>query len=250
MTLPMISVITATYNAERTLPALIASLRAQSDRSFEWIVVDGASTDRTMALLEAAGDVVTRWVSEADFGIYHALNKGLLLARGDYYLVVGADDQLEAGAVEAFARAAAGSDADIVAAPVFVDGSLVTPRTTMPWLRSGPPLVAAHSVGSLIRRSLHDEIGMYSRRFPIAADTFFLLQASRRGKRFAYIAQPVGTFGTSGASSGDILGGLCESFRANVEARGGLLLHLLLLTARVVANHRRIVANLRLRNSR
>ena len=91
----MISIITATFNSAQTLPTLIASIRAQSDRSFEWIVVDGGSRDDTVALLRDAGDVVTRWISEPDFGIYHALNKALLLAQGSYYLVVGSDDTLE-----------------------------------------------------------------------------------------------------------------------------------------------------------
>lgn len=91
---PDITVITATYNASKVLPGLIDSLRSQTDQDFEWIVVDGASTDGTVELVEAAGDVVTRWVSEPDFGIYHALNKALGLATGEYYLVLGADDRL------------------------------------------------------------------------------------------------------------------------------------------------------------
>ena len=236
----MISVITATFNAERTLPALIASLREQTSRDFEWIVVDGASGDGTLDLLRDAGDLVTRRVSEPDFGIYHALNKALALARGEYYMVVGSDDTLLPGAIEAFARAAATSGADVIAAPVLVDGITVQPRRNLPWLRSGPPMVAAHSVGSLIRRSLHDEVGPYSRRFPIAADTYFLLQVAQRQKRFAYLSEPVGSFGTAGLSSGDTLGALTESWRANVAVRGRFWLQLPLFLARLVANGARI----------
>ena len=237
----MISVITATYNAERDLPALIASLRAQTSRDFEWVIVDGASSDRTVDLLRGASDIATRWISEPDFGIYHALNKGLALARGEYYLVLGSDDTLLPGAIEAFAGAAAAEGADVVAAPVLVEGIAVHPRRNRPWLRSGPPMVAAHSVGSLIRKSLHDEIGPYSRRFPIAADTYFLLQVAQRQKRFAYLSEPVGSFGAAGLSSGDTLGALTESWRANVEVRGRFWLQLPLFLARLVANGGRIV---------
>jgi glycosyltransferase involved in cell wall biosynthesis len=245
----MISVITATYNAAPTLPALIASLRAQTRRDYEWVIVDGASSDGTQDLLRGATDVATRWISEADFGIYHALNKALALARGEYYLVVGSDDTLLPDAIEAFALAAATSGADVIAAPVLVNGVAVQPRRNLAWLRSGPPMVAAHSVGTLIRRSLHDELGLYSRRYPIAADTFFLLRAERTGKSFARLDAVVGSFGTGGASSADTLGALCESWRANVAVRGLYWLQLPLFVLRLLVNGPRIARSTARRRS-
>lgn len=245
-----ISILTATYNAESTLPALIECLRQQTDRAFEWVVVDGGSTDNTVELLRNAADVVTRWVSEPDFGIYHALNKGLAMASGEFYLVAGSDDVLEHDAIATFARAATESGADVIAAPVRVDGAVVRPRITLSWLRSGPPMVAAHSVGTLIRRSLHDDIGLYSQRFPIAADTHFLLKAIQHGKRFAQMPSVAGRFGTGGTSSADPLGALSESWRAHVEVRGHYWLQLPLFWLRLLANGRRIAAAARRRSGR
>lgn len=240
----MITVITATHNAASTLPGLIESLRAQTDRAFEWIVVDGASGDATPKLLADAGDVVSRWLSEPDFGIYDALNKALRMTRSEYYLVLGADDRLTPRAIEIYRAAAARSHADIVTAPVTVDGAVVRPRSSTQRWRSGPPLVSAHSVGSLIRRSLHDEIGLYSRRFPIAADTYFLLQVAERGKRVEVADDTVGSFATAGVSGSDLLGALCESYRANVAVRGGAVGQGLLLFLRIVRNRHRIRAGL------
>jgi glycosyltransferase involved in cell wall biosynthesis len=237
----VITIITATYNAAPLLPGLIASLRAQTDHNFEWVVADGASTDGTQAVLRDASDVVTCWISEPDFGIYHALNKALALATGEYYVVVGCDDTLAPDAVEAFRRAAIETRADIIAAPVRVGDRVEQPRTRLAWLRSGPPQVAAHSVGTLIRRSLHDELGLYSRRYPIAADTLFLLEAERAGKRFVHLDAVVGSFGTAGASSADTLGALCESWRANVAVRGRYWLQLPLFVLRLLVNGPRIV---------
>lgn len=243
----MISIITATFNAYATLPGLMASLAAQTDRNFEWVVADGASSDGTIALLDRAGPMLSRWISEPDAGIYDALNKALRMARGDYYLVVGADDELAPNAVEVLNAAAASTGADVISGPVQI-GSVIVPAPR-PWarLRSGPPRVSAHSVGSLIRRSLHDELGWYSRRYPIAADTHFLLQVDSHGKRFEYVPQVLGRFGVDGVSSEDTLGALCESFRAHVEVRGRLLPHALLLLARLLSNAGRIEAQRRLR---
>lgn len=235
-----ISVLTATYNAGTQLPDLIHSLRQQTGVKMEWIVIDGGSTDQTCQLLADASDVVTSWVSEPDFGIYHALNKALRLATGDFYVVAGSDDTFTEGALARFAHAAAESDADVIAAPVWVDGRRIEPRRTWSWLHSGPPGVAAHSVGTLIRRTLHDEFGNYSRRFPIAADTLFLLTVAKAGRRFWYVDDPAGSFGTQGVSSHDMLGGLSESMRVNIRVRGMWPLFFGLFVLRVLRHARRI----------
>jgi len=215
-------------------------LRDQEHRDFEWVVVDGGSTDGTRQFLERSSDIVTHWVSEPDFGIYHALNKALAMARGDYYVVLGADDQLAPGALRAYARAAGQTNADVISARVRIDGVVVSRRKVAGGLRSGPPGVSAHSVGSLIRRSLHNELGFYSRRLPIAADTLFLLSALKAGKRFEYLDEIVGSFGTSGVSSSDTLGALTESMRAHIQVDGRWLLHVSLFFLRLLRNAHRI----------
>lgn len=91
---PGISIVTATFNAAALLPGLIESLSAQTDRNFEWIVIDGKSTDTTRQIIESAGSIVSTWISEPDFGIYDALNKAIRIASSEYYLVLGADDRL------------------------------------------------------------------------------------------------------------------------------------------------------------
>lgn len=240
----MITVITATYNAADSLPNLIRYLREQTFRDFEWIVADGGSTDGTLDLLRCSSDVVSQWTSEPDFGIYDALNRALSVASGSYYLVLGADDCLFPRAIEWYSNAAEHGVADVISAHVKVGGVVVTPRRVVRW-HSGPPLVSAHSVGSLIRRSLHDELGFYSRRFPLAADTYFLLRAWRAGKKFGELPKVVGEFSTHGISSTDLLGALTESFRANVEVRGNLDLQTLLFLMRIIKNRRRLVRGLR-----
>lgn len=91
---PLITIITATFDCADLLEYTIRSIREQNYSYIQWVVVDGASTDRTIDLLKKNDDIIDVWVSEADTGIYDAWNKGVRLARGDWYLFLGAGDEL------------------------------------------------------------------------------------------------------------------------------------------------------------
>jgi len=90
----MITVITATFNAANTISEAMQSIRSQTYPNIEWIVIDGGSTDGTVQILTTNEDIVDYWSSEADSGIYDALNKGIDRAQGDWILFLGADDRL------------------------------------------------------------------------------------------------------------------------------------------------------------
>lgn len=89
---PYFTVITATYNCATLFPRTAASVAAQSEPDFEWLVIDGASTDQTVCEIRRCGDLVTSWISEPDSGIADAWNKGLARARGRYILFLNAGD--------------------------------------------------------------------------------------------------------------------------------------------------------------
>lgn len=89
---PLFSVITVTYNAETTLPATLNSVRNQTFASFEHIIVDGASSDRTLPIAEKDAPPMQILVSAPDRGLYDAMNKGLGMARGEYVVFLNAGD--------------------------------------------------------------------------------------------------------------------------------------------------------------
>lgn len=132
MNLPLISVITITYNAAGVLPPTLKSLRAQTFRNFEHIIVDGASSDDTLAVARAQGLPDARIVSEPDGGLYDAMNKGMAMARGKYLLFLNAGDALaQASTLADYARAAEEADADIVYGDTMIvapDGKIIGPR--------------------------------------------------------------------------------------------------------------------------
>jgi glycosyltransferase involved in cell wall biosynthesis len=91
---PGISVITIVRNGMPFLEQTINSVLSQCYRNFEYIVIDGGSTDGTVDVIKSRESGITKWVSEKDEGIADAFNKGLSLATGDYILFLNSDDAL------------------------------------------------------------------------------------------------------------------------------------------------------------
>jgi glycosyltransferase involved in cell wall biosynthesis len=90
--IPRVSIITVCFNVRSALAETRASVFAQSCPDFEWIVIDGASSDGTVEDLKAIDDPRMRYLSEADGGIYDAMNKGLALATGEFLWFLNAGD--------------------------------------------------------------------------------------------------------------------------------------------------------------
>ena len=86
-----ISIITVSFNRAKTIRQTIESVLAQDYDDLEYIVIDGASTDGTVEILESFGNKIT-FISEPDKGIYDALNKGVKLATGEVIGTIGGDD--------------------------------------------------------------------------------------------------------------------------------------------------------------
>jgi glycosyltransferase involved in cell wall biosynthesis len=91
---PVISIIVAVYNGAKTLQRCIDSVSNQTYLNKELIIIDGGSTDGTIDLLMANNDKIAYWKSEPDNGIYHAWNKALGHASGDWICFLGSDDYL------------------------------------------------------------------------------------------------------------------------------------------------------------
>lgn len=91
---PHISIITVTYNAAFLLEKTIRSIIKQSYTSIEYILVDGGSKDGTIDIIRRYESKISKWISEPDKGIYDAMNKGLIMATGEYVWFVNAGDEL------------------------------------------------------------------------------------------------------------------------------------------------------------
>lgn len=172
-----ISVITAVYNGRSTVTEALDSVLAQTHPDVEMVIVDGGSTDGTVELLERYRPHAASFVSERDKGIYDALNKGILMSRGEVVGFLHADDLFASD--DALAQIAAAFEDPTVDA---VYGDLVYVRrdeigsVVRRW-RAGACTTAALRRGWMpphptfyVRRSVYEKLGSFDTRYRIAAD--------------------------------------------------------------------------------
>ncbi len=92
--LPLISVITVVFNGKKYLEQTIQSIVNSTYKNLEYIIIDGGSTDGSIDIIKKYENQIDYWISEPDQGIYDAMNKGTIVASGDYTLHINADDIL------------------------------------------------------------------------------------------------------------------------------------------------------------
>ena len=229
------TIITVAYNSAATIADTLHSVAAQTYPDIEHIVIDGASTDNTLAVVESRGAHVGKLVSERDQGIYDAMNKGLALASGDFVGFLNADDMLAGpDVVAAIARTAGATNANAVFGDlVYVNkdrptelvrywrsGAFAPSRLRFGWMPPHPTLY--------VRASLVRALGPFDLRFGIAADYDFILRYfNHPGIGVAYLPQVLVKMRTGGASNHSLRALLNKSredlFALRKNQVGGLL---------------------------
>ena len=192
--LPRISIVTPSFNSVATIAATLQSVLSQDFANWEHILVDGGSSDGTVAVLERYPGLI--WVSEKDEGHYHAMNKGLARATGDVVVILNADDCFRPGALrkvaEAF-RQNPGWDA-LFGDVVFVDGvgREIYRREEAIYdyqvLLYGVDYICHQTL--FVRKAAYDRLGGYRHKeFLNSADYEFKLRLGREGCRVGHLPE-------------------------------------------------------------
>jgi glycosyltransferase involved in cell wall biosynthesis len=210
LSLPSITIVTASLNSERTIAATLRSVRVQDYAGdLEHVVVDGGSTDGTLEIVRAAG---LRFVSEPDRGLTDALNKGIAMARGEVVGSLNSDDAYLPGALGRVGAAfAAHPEVEWITGrcPIVDDqGNEIRRGVT----RYKEAFLRRHSYArhlvhnyisapaTFVRRSALAAVGGYDERFRYSADYDMWLKLGRRGDPLVLDPPPLATFRMAGES--------------------------------------------------
>jgi glycosyltransferase len=190
-----ISIITSVWNNKETIKDAIGSVLSQTYKNIEYIVVDGASNDGTIDIVQSYGDKISKFVSEKDKGIYDGLNRGVKLATGDVVAFLHSDDIYDSESILEEVIKVFESDKDLDG----VYGDLVyTPKNDTDkvlrywkskeydnsllakgWMPAHPTL--------FLKREVYEKYGGFDLDFKIAADYDFMLRVLKSGIKVKYI---------------------------------------------------------------
>lgn len=183
------TIIVAVFNAKTTLQECIDSVVKQTYPNKELIIIDGGSKDGTFELLQSNQNSLAFWVSEPDDGIYHAWNKGLQQATGDWVCFLGADDffwssdvldrlAMQLQALPPAIRVAYGQILHIDS------NNEVSQPIGQPWPQikeSFKQYMCIPHVGTMHKKSLFEQHGLFDESFKIAGDYELLLRELKSG---------------------------------------------------------------------
>lgn len=211
----MISIITATFNSAKTLKDTIQSVLRQTNKDFEYLIIDGGSTDETIDIVKSYESEFSgrlKWVSEKDKGIYDAMNKGIKMASGDVVGILNSDDYFTSDDIlQTVDNAFKFHEIDAIYGDIhFIrDGypqkcvRYYSSRMFRPfWLRFG--FMPAHP-SFYCKREIFDKAGLYCLNYKIGADYEMMVRLFKRHKiKSLYVNKDFVTMRTGGASNNNV----------------------------------------------
>lgn len=207
--LPLISIITVVFNGEQFIAKAIDSVVNQTYSNVEFIVIDGGSSDGTLAAIKTYEDKIDYWLSEPDNGIYHAMNKGISNATGDIIGIVNSDDLLYPDTCKRVAET-------FMANPgvAYTYGSVDLIREDGRPCGQFEPIAESEFTSAIysrmpfphpslfLLRRVYQEIGVFNTSYKISADYDFTIRLIRANYNGVKIEGPISVFRLGGMSSG------------------------------------------------
>ena len=201
---PLISIITVTYNGEKHIEETFKSVFGQTYKNFEYIVIDGGSSDQTLKLIRKYEDKIDYWLSEKDLGIYDAFNKGMQLCQGDYLGFINSDDVYEANTLETLLKYInKNQDADFIFGSVKKHWGIL--HGYKPWkIFYSWGFYSSHSTGFFIKTESAKKVGLYNLKYKYSSDYdyFFRMIVKKKMKGIGVPKEKIfGVFRRGGFSS-------------------------------------------------
>jgi glycosyltransferase involved in cell wall biosynthesis len=201
----VVSIITASLNAEAHIERAIKSIAAQTYLHIEHVIIDGGSSDGTLEIVQRYRDKIGYFVSEPDRGIYNAMNKGIRAASGDILYFLNADDHFcDDQVVEDIVSVFDGSpELEVVYGNLLWDVSGKLVRKKQPAVLTRASLAAATILHQTVfaRQHVFEATDGFSERYRVVSDYDWMLKVFIRDQRnYRYTDRDVAVMGTQGLS--------------------------------------------------
>jgi len=237
-----ISIVTVCFNSQATIRDTIESVVNQTYPDIEYIIVDGASTDGTLSIIDEYKDRISTVVSEPDRGIYDAMNKGVALATGDFIGILNSDDIfVDNTVIEKLVQflqknpGLDGSYGDLV----FVkrnDINIITRTYSSKIFSPGKirfGIMCPHPT-FYAKKELFDEIGSYDISFPIAADFDLIARFITRGAKFGRLSLVMVKMREGGVSTSGFFQRIAQNFElVRACKKNGIYTNILMIAMKV-----------------
>jgi glycosyltransferase involved in cell wall biosynthesis len=199
-----LSIITINYNNKEGLIKTIESVTCQTFKDFEYIVIDGGSSDGSKEIIEQYQEKISYWVSEPDTGIYNAMNKGILVAKGEFIQFLNSGDYLsEIDVLEnVFSKI---DDSDILYGDLYINDTCLNNIHKFP-SKLDLNYFFNNSLGHpsmFLKKELFSKIGLFDESLKLVSDWKFYLQAYLLQCTFLHIHFPISVFILDGISSAE-----------------------------------------------
>lgn len=216
---PKISIITISFNSEKTIEETIKSVVSQDYANLEYVIIDGGSTDHTLEIVEKYRNKITTVISEPDKGISDAFNKGIKQATGEIIGIINSDDVLLPGALQAVA-AAYEPGVSVYRGNVLIwdNDTKITAYPSMKFpLHTFKKRIVCHQ-GTFITKEAYERYNGYKTHFRYMMDAELLVRLYEGGEKFKYIPADLAMFRIGGVTSSSFLkktGEIERFFREN-----------------------------------
>jgi glycosyltransferase involved in cell wall biosynthesis len=220
--LPTISIITVSYNAEKTIERTIQSVLNQNFQGkLEYIIIDGGSTDHTVDIIRLYEQDNIRWISEEDEGIYDAMNKGIQIATGDWIGILNSDDWYAKNALNIVGNFSI-SNPNIG----FLIGKMARVSENMQFGKIVDPpdykagiLKPNNHPSTFVKKDAYLKVGLFDLTYDIAADMELIMRAKAQPEiQMGSIDSLLAYMQEGGISNG--FSGLIESYRIEKKYYG------------------------------
>lgn len=199
-----LSVVTINYNNAEGLLKTIESVVEQEFSAYEYIVVDGGSTDGSKEIIERYSDKITYWVSEPDNGLYYAMNKGIGVSKGKYIHFLNSGDYYASKDILSTVFSREYTEPFVRGVQLCDYGD-----SQIRWTNLGNRDVTLYDMyvntmlheATIIRRDMFGKYGLYDENLKIVSDWKFFLQAILGGERTAFVDKELIVFEMNGVST-------------------------------------------------